>query len=182
MPPSLGLESGRVRVVPYDPAWADLYAEEADRLRRILAHHGVSLVLEHTGSTAVPGLAAKPVVDILAGRHSDEAREPAIFAVQAAGYLHRGEQGIPGRDFFRRGEPRQYHVHLALVGSRFWDDHRTFRDHLRSHPGSAAAYASLKQTLATRHPWNREAYILGKSEFVRAILERARAPRGEVRP
>jgi GrpB-like predicted nucleotidyltransferase (UPF0157 family) len=160
--------------VPYDPAWRDLYAAEVARLSPILLSHGVALVLEHTGSTAVPGLAAKPVLDILAGRRDDSDRAPAIAALEAAGYLYRGEQGIAGRDFFRRGEPRQYHIHLVAVGSPFWNDHRTFRDYLHAHPDAAADYAKLKGELATRFPEDREAYNDGKTAFVESILAAAR--------
>ena len=173
MPGSLGLASGTVRVLPYDPAWPDLYAAEMARVEPILLSLGVSLVLEHTGSTAVPGLAAKPVLDILAGRRSDEERAAAIEALQGTGYVYRGEQGIPGRDFFRRGEPRQYHLHLVTMDSPFWRDHLAFRDHLRTHADAAAAYAGLKRELAARYPHDREAYIEGKTTFVEAILTEA---------
>lgn len=170
----LGLESGVVRLVPYDPAWPDLYAAEVARLEPILRSHGVALSFEHTGSTAIPGMAAKPVLDILAGRRSDAERATAIVALQAGGYIHRGEQEIPGRDFFRRGDPRQYHIHLAAIESAFWRDHRTFRDYLRAHPDAAAAYETLKRELAARHPRDRERYVDGKAAFVQAILEAAR--------
>ena len=172
---SLGLESGTVRVVPYDPTWPDLYADEVARLEQVLAAHGLSLVFEHTGSTAVNGLAAKPVLDILAGHRSEEERRVAIAALQAGGYLFRGEQGISGRDFFRRGQPRQYHIHLTMIGSRFWQDQRTFRDYLRAHPDAAAAYGKLKNDLMARYPRDREAYIEGKTAFVEAILAAGRA-------
>ena len=166
----LGLASGTVRVVPYDPAWPTLYAEEVSRLLPYLDREGVTLVFEHTGSTSIAGMAAKPILDILAGRMTDDERQPAIRALQAAGYVYRGEQDIPGRDFFRRGEPRQYHVHLAHVHSAFHRDHRAFRDHLRSHAAAAAEYAALKRDLATKYPFDREAYIQGKTPFVERIL------------
>ena len=172
---SLGLPSGTVKVVAYDAAWPSLYAAEVARLQPILSARGVSLVLEHTGSTSVPGQAAKPILDILAGRLPSDDRGRAIAALEAAGYLYRGEQGIPGRDFFRRGDPRQYHVHLTSIDSAFWHDHRTFRDYLRSHPDAVAAYTALKHDLAAKHPSNREAYIDGKTAFVEEILARARA-------
>ena len=171
---SLGLASGTVRVVPYDPAWPELYAAEIARVEPVLRSHGVSLVFEHTGSTAVPGLAAKPVLDILAGRTGVDDRARAIAALQAVGYVYRGEQGIAGRDFFRRGEPRQYHVHLAAVDSSFWRDHRTFRDYLCANPAAATRYAELKSALASRYPHDRNAYIDGKARFVEAILSEAR--------
>jgi GrpB-like predicted nucleotidyltransferase (UPF0157 family) len=164
--------------VPYDPAWPDLYLAEVARITPILAARDVSLVLEHTGSTAIPGMAAKPVLDILAGRNPEDSRERITDALVSAGYMYRGEQGIPGRDFFRRGEPRQYHIHLTPIGSSFWRDHRTFRDYLRSHPDAAADYIALKLDLAARHPQDREAYIEGKTAFVSDILNRARGVHG----
>jgi GrpB-like predicted nucleotidyltransferase (UPF0157 family) len=167
----LGLESGTVRVVPYDAAWSELYDAEVSRLAPIVASYGATIEFEHTGSTAVPGLAAKPILDILAGRpDSDAARARAIEALRAADYVYRGEQGIPGRDFFRRGDPRQYHVHLTSVGSAFWRDHLAFRDYLRSHPDAASEYGALKLELARRFPNDREAYIEGKTAFVQRIL------------
>ena len=169
----LGLERGQVRIAPYSDAWPALYAAEVARLTPFLADAGVHLVIEHTGSTAVPGLAAKPVVDILAGLEHSRDRAAAIDAIIASGYLHRGEQGIPGRDFFRRGQPRQYHLHLTAVGSAFWHDHRAFRDWLRTHPDAMAEYMTLKQSLAARFPKDREAYIDGKAAFVAQVLRAA---------
>lgn len=170
----LGLESGRVRVVPYSAAWPALYAAEISRLSPVLASAGVRLALEHTGSTSVPGLGAKPIIDILAGIEREDDRGAAIAALTSAGYVHRGEQEIPGRDFFRRGNPRQYHVHLTRVGSAFWRDHLAFRDWLRTHPDVAADYMALKTQLAERYPTDREAYIRGKTSFVEGVLHAAR--------
>jgi GrpB-like predicted nucleotidyltransferase (UPF0157 family) len=170
----LGLESGRVRVVAYDTSWPALYAAEAARLVPFPASVGVRLALEHTGSTSVPGLGAKPIIDILAGIEHEEDRGSAISAIQRAGYVHRGEQEIPGRDFFRRGDPRQYHVHLTRIGSTFWRDHLAFRDWLRTHPDVAAAYMALKTQLARQYPTDREAYIRGKTAFVESVLHDAR--------
>jgi GrpB-like predicted nucleotidyltransferase (UPF0157 family) len=169
----LGLESGTVRVVPYDSEWPALYAAEIARIDPFLASHGVVLHLEHSGSTSVPGLGAKPIIDILAGRASDTEREKAVAALVAAGYTYRGEQGISGRDFFRRGDPRQYHLHLTAVGSAFWHDHRAFRDFLRASPAAAAEYAALKSELAARFPFDRESYINGKTAFVQRILDQS---------
>jgi len=172
----LGLQPGTVRVVRYDSRWPGLYAAEADRIRRAAATSNVAVLIEHMGSTAVPGLPAKPVLDILVGYRSPDSRSKAVEAIVGAGYIHRGEQGIPGRDFFRRGQPRQYHVHLTLIDSMFWRDQRTFRDYLRSHAEAATTYAELKERLAGRFPNDREAYTEGKAEFIRAILMRARQP------
>ncbi|MFL5563218.1 MAG: GrpB family protein [Gemmatimonadaceae bacterium] len=161
--------------MPYDPVWPTLFVAEAARVQEILMAHGVVLRLEHIGSTSVPGLAAKPVLDILAGWEASDARAAATHALEIAGYAYRGEQGIPGRDFFRRGEPRQYHVHLTRVGNAIWNDHLTFRDYLRANRAVAADYAALKRALAARYPTDRERNIEGKAEFVQATLASARA-------
>ena len=179
MADSLGLASGTVRVVAYDSAWPALYTAEVARLEPILNARGVSIVFEHTGSTAVPGLPAKPILDLLGGRDSGQDRASIISAIEAAGYTYRGEQGIPGRDFFRRGHPRQYHLHLTTIGSDFWRDHLTFRNYLRAHPDALAAYAELKEELAARYPRDREAYIEGKTAFVEGILAASRASTAE---
>ena len=172
----LGLESGRVRLVEYSDSWPALYAAEIARVAPLLMAAGVRLAFEHTGSTAVPGLAAKPIIDILAGLTDEEERDAVIAALERAGYVHRGEQEIPGRDFFRRGDPRQYHLHLTQLNSAFWDDHLTFRDWLRTHPDAAAGYMAVKRQLAARFPTDREAYIKGKTAFVLGVLREARTP------
>jgi GrpB-like predicted nucleotidyltransferase (UPF0157 family) len=167
---SLGLESGTVRVVPYDSAWPSLFAAEAERLGERFAPAGLPVVFEHTGSTAVPGLAAKPILDILAGYPEDADVAAYVSVLTSAEYLHRGEQGIPGREFFRRGNRRAYHLHLTAVESRFWRDHLTFRDRLRADNALRDAYAALKRDLAMRFPRDREAYIAGKESFVSEVL------------
>jgi GrpB-like predicted nucleotidyltransferase (UPF0157 family) len=171
----LGLESGIVRVMPYDSRWVGLFAQEAERIRESLAAANLVVVIEHMGSTAVPGLSAKPIVDILAGWHHVEELSRLIAALQDVGYTYRGEQGIPGRQFFRRGDPRQYHLHLAQFRGSFWQDHLAFRDLLRADDGVAGAYASLKDMLAQKYPRDRQAYIDGKTAFVHEMLRQAKA-------
>lgn len=168
----LGLERGTVRLVPHDPAWAALFAAEAGRLRAALGP-ALPLALEHMGSTAVPGLAAKPILDLLGGYPPGAPVERWVRALVRAGYTHRGEQGIPGREFFRRGEPRAYHLHLAVRDGSFWREHLAFRDALRARPAVRDAYAALKLELARRHPRDREAYIEGKGAFVRQVVAEA---------
>ena len=169
---SLGLESGTVRVVPHDPAWAALFAAEVARLRAALAPD-LPLTLEHMGSTAVPGLAAKPILDLLGGYPPGAAVDPYIAALGEAGYVHRGERGIPGREFFRRGEPRAYHLHLVTEGGTIWREQLAFRDALRRQPALRDAYAALKLELARRFPRDRESYIDGKGAFVRQVVDQA---------
>ena len=167
---SLGLESGTVRVVPYDSAWPRLFLLEAERLHRLFARKNLPIVIEHTGSTAVPGLAAKPVLDILAGYVPGADVQEYVSTFVEADYVHRGEQGIPGREFFRRGDPRAYHVHLTAIDSGFWRDHRTFRGCLRADNALRDRYAALKLDLAAQFPRDREAYIAAKESFVKDVL------------
>jgi GrpB-like predicted nucleotidyltransferase (UPF0157 family) len=168
----LGLESGVVRLVPYHAAWPRAFMTESRRLRRQLQDAGLPVTLEHMGSTAVPGLIAKPVLDILAGYPRGADPAPYVRAFVDAGYVHRGEQEIPGREFFRRGDPRAYHVHLVAIGSPFWLDHLAFRDRLRADVALRDAYAALKWELAGRFPNDRASYIEGKTDFVRSVLAR----------
>jgi len=166
---AIGLESGTVRVVDYDPRWPVLYAAEARRLAEATA--GLGLVFEHVGSTSIPGMCAKPIIDIAAG-YDDPARLPEyIAAISAAGYTHRGEQGVPGREFFRRGDPRAWHVHLSWRQSREWRGKLRFRDRLRAEPGLHAEYAALKRRLAAQYPFDRESYISAKDPFIRSVLQ-----------
>ena len=169
----LGLASGVVLLREYDARWPGLYASEAARLTTAVAPLVVRF--ERMGSTAVPGLVAKPIVDILGGIESGVDRAAVIAAIIAAGYVHRGENGIPGREFFRRGEPRSYHLHLTTLDGAFWGDHLAFRAWLRAHDDARDAYAALKRELATRYPRDREAYIKAKGPFVFEALARARA-------
>jgi GrpB-like predicted nucleotidyltransferase (UPF0157 family) len=169
--PSLGLEAGVVRLVEYDHRWPALFTAESARLRTAIGP--LDLRLAHIGSTAVPGLASKPVLDILAGYRDPDARAGCIGALIAAGYQYRGEQSIPGRDFFRRGDPRAYHLHLAQVDSAFWEEHLAFRDLLRGNAVLRDAYGSLKRELAARFPRDRGGYIDAKGPFVRQALSQA---------
>lgn len=172
----LGLEPGVVRLVEYDAEWPALYRTESERI--VVALAPLVLNLEHMGSTAVPGLAAKPVLDILAGYRDRALLQACIDGLCAAGYEHLGEQGIPGREFFRRGQPPAYHLHLAALGGIFWREHLAFRDLLRSDPLLRATYEALKQELAGKFPQDRDAYIEAKGSFIQGALAR-RAARGE---
>ena len=173
-PAALGLPSGVVVVVPYDPAWPALFAAEAARIRSALGA-ALPAAIEHVGSTAVPGLAAKPVLDLLVGYPPGAPVAPYVAALVRAGYVHRGEQGIPGREFFRLGAVRTHHVHMAVQDGAFWREHLAFRDALRAEPARRDAYAALKRELARRFPHDRERYTDGKTAFVREVVARALA-------
>ena len=173
---TVGLPTGRLVIVPHDPAWGEAFAAERARLAAALG--AVPARIEHVGSTAVPGLAAKPIIDILVGRPDGGALEPYVRAFEGAGYLYRGEYGIPGRHYFVRGtgrEARTHHLHLVALDGEFWRTHLAFRDHLRRTPECAAAYAARKRELAERHAGDRGAYTEAKAPFIRAALDAAGA-------
>jgi GrpB-like predicted nucleotidyltransferase (UPF0157 family) len=160
-----------VELADYDPAWPARFDKERRRIAEALGD--LALAVEHVGSTAVPGLAGKPVIDVLVGLRDYPLDEAGIAAVEALGYLYRGELGIPGRQYFRRGEPPSYHLHATLHGFDFWRSHLAFRDHLRAYPDDAARYAALKRELAGRFRHNRALYTEAKAPLIEEILARA---------
>jgi GrpB-like predicted nucleotidyltransferase (UPF0157 family) len=170
------MDARSIVVVPYDEAWPSLFVEEQTRIERALG----PLVerIEHVGSTVVPGLASKPVLDIMVGvgslREADHCIEPLV----RLSYVYRGEAGAPGRLFFRKGDPRTHHLHIAEVGGEFWVDHLAFRDYLRTHPQTAREYARLKHELADRFRADWTAYTGGKSDFILEVLRRALEAKG----
>jgi len=169
---ALGLESGVVRLVEYDGRWPALFAAEARRIRD--ACGPLAPVLEHIGGTSVPGLCSKPVLDIVAGRPRGTPPGDYVTALERAGYEHRGERGVPGREFFCRGQPRAYHLHLVELSGPLWQDYLDLRDYLRAHPDAARRHAVEKQVLAARFAHDREGYMTAKSPLVHELLRRAR--------
>lgn len=160
-----------VVVVEYDPAWPQLYEAEGQRIRTAL---GDALVaVEHIGSTAVAGLAAKPVIDVLAGLRTLDLTRAQIEAMASLGYEYLGEYGIPGRLFFRKGRPRSHHVHAVLHASDLWERHLAFRDYLRARVDEAHSYAAFKRRLASEVEGNRDRYTAGKDTFAAGIQARA---------
>lgn len=167
--------AGPVEIAEYDPAWPAAYERERALIATTLGD--LAAAIEHVGSTAVLGLGAKPVIDIMVGLRTLAHHEPCVPSLQALGYTYKGELDIPGRHYFRkpvRG-PRTYQVHIVEVGSDFWERHILFRDYLRRHRREARAYYELKLRLAAKFRTDREGYTEAKSEFIEAALARARA-------
>ncbi|NPV07756.1 MAG: GrpB family protein [Anaerolineae bacterium] len=165
----------------YDPSWPAMFERERARIQEALAGRGA--VVEHVGSTAVPGLGAKPIIDILIGVANLQEADGCVPCLVALGYTYfpEHEAEIPDRRYLdRQGEDGSYHVHMVEIGGDFWERHLLFRDYLRAHPEVAAEYDRLKRDLAQRYGTDREGYTNAKTDFVRAIEERARRdrPRG----
>ena len=161
-------------LVPYDPDWPRRFEEE--RCVLAVAFAGVEAAVEHVGSTAVPGLGAKPVIDVMVGVGALSEVEARIPALEAAGYEYvpEHEQLLPERRYFHkpRHKPRTFHLHCVVKGSDFWTNHLAFRDYLRVHSDVASAYYDLKRDLAARLP--RAEYTEAKSPFIQGVLASAK--------
>jgi GrpB-like predicted nucleotidyltransferase (UPF0157 family) len=162
-----------VRIASYDPSWPARFEEERQALEKTLGD-SISGGVHHVGSTAVPGLAAKPVVDILVGVDGLESSRELIEPLAALGYMYspyRPDEML----WFCKPNPahRTHHLHLVPTDSRRFRAELTFRDYLRAHPEVADDYGVLKRRLATEFEQDREAYTQAKSGFIREILGRA---------
>lgn len=162
-----------IEVVPYDPLWPQLYTAESQRILALIGSYIARI--EHMGSTAVTGLAAKPVIDILIGVHSLAQDTLFLPPLAALGYEYRPEHEsvFPQRRYLHRiiNGRRTHHLHMVEPGSLFFKEQLRFRDILRSHPEEAARYAALKYELAAKYRDNRDAYTDGKSSLIREILD-----------
>jgi GrpB-like predicted nucleotidyltransferase (UPF0157 family) len=168
----IGLARGVVRLAPHDPRWKDLFEAEKQRLLTAVGQH--VLEIQHVGSTAIPGLPAKPIIDIGIAVEDFEAARVCIEPITALGYEYKGENGIPHRHYFALGEPRRFHLHMFELKSIDWENHILFRDHLAAHPELVTEYAALKQSLAQQYPNDRNAYQEGKASFIERVLRKAR--------
>ncbi len=168
----------RVVIAEYDPRWPASFAAESKRIAA--AARDLLVAIEHVGSTSVPGLAAKPVIDILGGVRLLADADAAVPRITAIGYeyVSKWEDELPGRRYFvrRLQGVRSHHLHVVETTSDFWRDHLLFRDHLRAHPADVIRYAALKHDLAESLGDDREAYTDAKAEFIAACLAAARDP------
>ena len=170
-----------VVIVDYDPTWPARF--EAGRSAILDAIGEYAVATEHMGSTAVPGLAAKPIIDIMV-LVRDLGDAPACVPRLASlgyDYVPEFEAEMPERRYFRKGPPsgRTHHLHMYAAGEDHWRRYLLFRDYLRAHPEAARQYADLKRGLAERFGSDREGYTDAKTAFVRAIEAKARVWRGE---
>ena len=161
-------------VVPYDNAWPAHFDAVREILRRLFPEADI----EHIGSTAVPGLVAKPVIDVMLGANSLAAIEERLPALRDEGwtYVAKHEAALPMRRYFTRpaGATPPVHLHAVVIGSTFWCEHLAFRDALRRDPALMARYALLKTELAARFAHDRAAYTDAKGPFIAAAVAAAR--------
>ena len=169
----IGLNRKVVKLMPYCAEWSVLFDEEERLLRSAIGSY--ALAIEHIGSTSIPELEAKPIIDIAVAVRKIEDAERCLLPLENIGYEYRGEQGIAERYYFRKGTPTvsTHHLNIVEVRSEFWRNHLLFRDYLRQHSDVAQEYGRLKRELACEYKENREAYTNGKAAFIEQILRRA---------
>lgn len=164
----------KVKVVAHDPTWRNTFEAESKSVGAALGENVVAI--HHIGSTAIPNIYAKPVIDILVEVRNINEVEKRTSAMESIGYEAMGEYGIPNRRYFRKNNQkgiRTHQIHIFEIGSAQIARHLSFRDYMIAHTEEAQKYSELKRKLADEHPLNMEAYIDGKDDFIKEIDRRA---------
>lgn len=168
----LGLQRGRVSVVPDYPGWRESFKTEREAL--LADAQGLLLEVEHVGSTTVPGLPAKPIIDIVAGVSSRETIPVLAEILTTSRWIDLGDKGESGGHLFvKESEPevRTHHLHVVVYGDLQWRSYLAFRDRLLDDESLKEQYAALKRDLLSTFVEDRSAYTKGKARFVRSVLE-----------
>jgi GrpB-like predicted nucleotidyltransferase (UPF0157 family) len=167
--------SGTVQVVEYDPVWPRTFQQLKDQLWPSVCD--LSVGIEHVGSTSIPGMAAKPVIDmdiVVAARSSVPS---LILRLANLGYEHRGNLGVEDRDAFAAPDHKPaHHLYVCAQNSLALQNHFAVREYLRKHPSEALAYSVLKKQLAARFPHERDQYVKGKTSFIVSLLKKCGLP------
>jgi GrpB-like predicted nucleotidyltransferase (UPF0157 family) len=164
----------KVEVVPHDPRWRDAFEAEAKQVAAALGENVVAI--HHIGSTAIPNIYAKPVVDLLVEVRDITKIDGRSSAMESLGYEVMGEFGIPGRRYFRKDNQegtRTHQIHAFEAGSAEAERHLAFRDYIIAHPGDAQSYSELKRKLAEEYPQSIDEYMDGKDGFIKEMDRRA---------
>jgi GrpB-like predicted nucleotidyltransferase (UPF0157 family) len=164
----------RVKVVTHNPVWAAEAELEATQINSALGD--VVLAIHHIGSTAIPGIYTKQILDFLLEVDDIQQLDQNISVMESLGYESMGEYGIPGRRYFRKSNVqgiRTHHVHAFEKDTEEVIKHLAFRDYMIAHPDHARAYSELKRSLAAAHPDDIQAYVDGKDPFIKKHLARA---------
>jgi GrpB-like predicted nucleotidyltransferase (UPF0157 family) len=164
----------KVEVIPHDPRWRDAFEAEAKHVAAALGENVVAI--NHVGSTAIPNIFAKPVIDLLVEVRDIAEVDGRSSSMESLGYEVMGEYGIPGRRFFRKDNHkgiRTHNIHAFEAGSAEVERHLAFRDYMIAHPGDAQRYSELKRRLAEEHPQSLDGYMDGKDGFIKEMDGRA---------
>jgi len=166
----LGLKNGEILLACDHEQWVESY--ECEKALILDSIGELVLDIQHVGSTSIPGVPAKPILDIGIAVANFEEAKVCVQPMESLGYAFKGEYGIPRRHYFVKGQPRTHHVHIVEKRSRDWKITILFRDHLRTHSEIAEAYANRKLELAGKFPNDRESYQVAKDEFIEQVLSR----------
>ena len=180
----IGLSQGTVKLVAHNPEWTELFEKEKQLLKKTFGDTIVAV--EHIGSTAIPGIEAKPILDMGIGVRSLKIAREMRKKFEKLGYEYRSfgpgqtRGDLKNQELYVKGleEKRTHHAHVAVFGSERWNNDLFFRDYLRSHPKRAKQYAELKKKLAVRHANDRRKYMKSKVEFISETVRRARKALG----
>jgi GrpB-like predicted nucleotidyltransferase (UPF0157 family) len=167
----LGLTRGEVELVPSDPSWPYAFERLAGRIRE--ACGPLAVAIEHVGSTAVPALRAKPIIDIALGLSIDAGVDDLVAVLSPLGFIFRGDHGEDGGLLFVLDDAREHriaHVHAVAYGGKQWSLYIALRDRLRADAATRIAYENVKDKLAQEFPHDRQAYTAGKDAFLAALL------------
>lgn len=167
-------DNRRIELTSFNPEWRPKFEEEARELKKIFTHN---LGIHHIGSTAVYGIKAKPVIDILIVVEDIRKVKSYTGKMEKLGYSHKGENGIAGRRYFEKGSSpavHTHHVHVFEDGDREIARHLQFRDYLNAHPEEAEAYSALKEKLARKYRTDPAGYTEAKSDFISDIDKKAK--------
>ncbi len=170
----MGLDKNKVILEKHNDRWAEMFQAEAKELRKIFGD--LALSIEHVGSTSIPGIMAKPLVDIQVGLRQLSDFEKVRAKFEKEPYSVKPDPS-PDEQLVRKGpeESRFFLIHICAVDSDRFKNTLLFRDYMRTHPDKAREYEELKKTLAAKYPDNRPMYTASKNDFIQAVLKEARA-------
>lgn len=167
---------GMVVLVRHDPSWAQIYENEQRRIKKALAD--LALDVQHCGSTSIPGIQAKPILDILVGVERLSVGYECIRLLKEIGYEYLGDKLVPNEHFFGKGVPRTHHLHLVEWRGSSWHEKVLFRDRLLADERTARLYELTKVKLAGYFPNDRASYTKAKAAFIASVLAGRPAPGG----
>jgi GrpB-like predicted nucleotidyltransferase (UPF0157 family) len=167
-----------IEIVEYDSTWQQMAVDEISTLRKIFSGDINIRDIQHVGSTAIPGIAAKPIIDIYIGVDMIEKAQSMIKPLEDLSYIYWADNPNPKKMFFVKGMPpygerRTHHLHAVEFDSDYWCARILFRDHLRQNPSLAAEYAKLKKELSEKYSQQRELYSNAKTQFIAHVLKSA---------
>ncbi len=167
----IGLRRKKVVLLSYNPAWKKLYEEEKKLISFVIGEQ--ALDIQHVGSTSIPGVKSKPIIDIAIGVESLKDRDTCIKPLEEMGYQYKNDSGVKGRYFFVKGseDNRTHYIHLVKLNSEQWKNFIFFRDYLRKNKKAVEKYNILKEKIAEKYKDDRDTYTLRKSIFIKKVIK-----------